>query len=129
MDTNIVPPAFQDILGRMIDFIGMGGAAMWAIAALSVLTVALILWKVVRLMSFGAWTGGARTSAAVQLWSEGKTAEAMGVLAGRGSIRARLAHAAMRAALDPALDRDAAEAETARVARALLAKARRGLRG
>lgn len=119
----------QDALGRLIAFVDMGGAAMWAIAALSVLTVALILWKAMRLVSFGAWSGGRHTSAALALWSEGKTAEAMAHLARRGSIRARLTHAAMQAALDPGLDREAAEAETGRVARALLAQARAGLRG
>jgi biopolymer transport protein ExbB len=102
---------------------------MWAIAVLSVLTVALILWKAMRLVSFGAWSGGRHTAAALALWSQGKTAEAMAHLARRRSIRARLAHAAMQAALDPGLDRDAAEAETGRVARALLAQARAGLRG
>jgi biopolymer transport protein ExbB len=53
----------------------------------------------------------------------------MQLLAGRSSLRAQLALAAMRAAQNPALDREAAEAETARVARKLLAQARAGLRG
>ncbi|WP_245298946.1 hypothetical protein [Pseudotabrizicola sediminis] len=34
---------FSQSLGEMLSFIAMGGPAMWAIAVLSVLTVALIL--------------------------------------------------------------------------------------
>lgn len=130
MDTQIsaLTPT-SDAFGRMIAFIDMGGSAMWAIAALSVLTVALILWKVMRLLSFGAWSGGRHTARALDLWAAGQSGPALAAVAGRRSIRAQLAHAAMQAALDPALDRDAAEAETARVARGLLTDARRGLRG
>lgn len=126
-DLATAPP--QGALASMIAFIDMGGLAMWAIAALSVAALALILWKVMRLLSFGAWSGGRHTAAALDLWTQGRTAEAIAHLANRRSHRARLAHAAMLAALDPALDRDAAEAEVTRHARALLAEARAGLRG
>jgi biopolymer transport protein ExbB len=122
-------PAPENALASLVSFIDMGGPAMWAIAGLSVLTAALILWKIMRLLSFGAWSGGRHTAAALDLWSQGKTAEALALLANRKSHRARLAHAVMRAALDPTLDRDAAEAEAGRVARGLLAQARDGLRG
>lgn len=122
-------PAPQDAATSLISFIGMGGPAMWAIAALSVLTAALILWKIMRLLSFGAWSGGRHTAAALDLWSQGKSAEALALLSSRRSHRARLAHAVMQAALDPATDREAAEAEAGRVARGLLAQARSGLRG
>ncbi len=114
---------------RLLTFVGMGGTAMWAIAILSVLTVALILWKAMRLLSLGAWSGGARTEAALALWAKGDTAQALSALQNRRSLRARLAFAAMQATLKPALDQTAAEAETARVARALLLRARSGLRG
>jgi biopolymer transport protein ExbB len=113
----------------LMSFIAMGGPAMWAIAVLSVLALALILWKVMRLLSFGAWSGGRRTAEALELWHTGQRDAAMQLLAGRSSLRAQLALAAMRAAQNPALDREAAEAETARVARKLLAQARAGLRG
>lgn len=122
-------PAPENALASLVSFIDMGGPAMWAIAGLSVLTAALILWKVMRLLSFGAWSGGRHTTAALDLWSQGKTEEALALLSARQSQRARLAHAVMRAALDPTLDRDAAEAEAGRVARGLLAQARDGLRG
>ncbi len=113
----------------LLSFMHMGGPAMWAIGALSVLTATLILWKIMRLLSFGAWSGGRHTAAALDLWSQDKPAEAMALLSNRTSHRARLAHAVMHSALDPAMDRDAAEAEATRVARGLLAQARAGLRG
>ncbi len=116
-------------LAGLLHFVQMGGPAMWAIALLSVLTLALILWKVMRLLSFGAWSGGRHTARALDLWQAGQTAEAMALLETRGSLRARLARGAMAAAQNPQLDRAEAEAETARIARALLARAQSGLRG
>lgn len=130
MDPITAPAeAAPDALTGLIAFVQMGGPAMWAIAALSVGSLALILWKVLRLLSFGAWSGGRHTARALGLWRDGRTAEALAVVEKRSSLRARLARAAMVAALDPALDRDAAEAETARVARGLLAQAKAGLHG
>ena len=115
--------------GAMAEFLLAGGPAMLAIAALSVLTLALILWKLMRLLSMGAWSGGRHTARAVALWQRGQRDEALAGLARRRSHRARLARAAMQVARDPALDRTAAEAEVTRVARGLLAEARAGLRG
>lgn len=116
-------------LDAALAFIQMGGLAMAAIAALSVATVALILWKVLRLLAFGAWSGGRHSAEAVALWSAGNPEAARNAIAGRRSLRARLVAAAMAAAADPTLDNAAAEAETVRVARLLLRKARTGLRG
>jgi biopolymer transport protein ExbB len=121
--------AGPDGLGAAREFLAMGGAAMWAIAALSVATVALIAWKVLRLVALGAWSGGRHTARALDLWADGHRADAMAGLSRRGSVRAQLALAAMRAATDPRLDRESALAETARVARGLLVQARAGLRG
>ncbi|WP_103333924.1 MotA/TolQ/ExbB proton channel family protein [Pseudotabrizicola formosa] len=130
--TEVATPVsapLSDAFGDMVGFIAMGGPAMWAIAVLSILTIALILWKVMRLLSFGTWSGGGHTARALDLWAKGQTDAAMAVLDRRKSLRARLALAAMQAAMNPALDPNAAEAETARVARSLLARARAGLRG
>ena len=121
--------AVGSAFGRLISFVELGGPAMWAIAALSVLTIALILWKVMRLVGLGVWSGGRKTAQALDLWAEGKTEAALAHLKGRKSARAQLALAAMAAAQNPQLDREAAEAETTRVARALLEQARSGLRG
>lgn len=114
---------------RMGSALALGGPAMWAIAVLSVLTLALILWKLADLLAAGAWSGGAHTRAAIAAWGMGDLATAEAELSGRKSLRARLARAAMGALRDPDLDRKSAEAETERVARDLLARARAGLRG
>lgn len=121
--------SMQMAFDRLLAFVSMGGAAMWAIAILSVITVALILWKAMRLLSLGAWSGGKRTDLALGLWANGHKEEAIASLKSRRSLRAMLALAAMQATLKPELDQTAAEAETARVARALLVRARAGLRG
>lgn len=110
------------------DFILLGGPAIWAIAALSVVTVALILWKAWRLAMLGAWSGGRRSRRSVELWTQGQEAQAIDLLAKRRSCRARLLRSAMQARQDPTLDDDAAQSETERVARDLLARARAGLR-
>lgn len=109
--------------------LSLGGPAMWAIAVLSVLALALILWKLADLAWAGAWSGGGHTAEALAAWARGDRAAAEAALAGRHSLRARLARAAMGSLSDPGLDRAGAEAETGRVARALLARARKGLRG
>lgn len=127
METMTNEP-LQMALDQLLAFVSMGGAAMWAIAILSVITVALILWKTMRLLSLGAWSGGKHTEAALALWAKGQTREAIASLASRRSLRAMLTSAAMQATLKPEFDQAAAEAETGRVARALLLRARAGLR-
>ena len=111
----------------LIGFLDRGGPALWVIAALSVLTLALILWKLWRLLRTGAWSG-AVTERAVGLWQHGQRAEAMALLRPRRSLRARLALAAMAAHEAPRWSEAAAREETTRIARALLAEARGGLR-
>lgn len=115
-------------LGVLGGFLARGGPSIWAIAALSVLTVALILWKCWRLWRAGAFGGGSRTARAAQLWQRGRREEALALVEGRRSLRARLAVTAMQCQRDPVLDTEAAETETARVARGLLTEARSGLR-
>jgi len=116
------------VLSSAIDFILLGGPAIWAISLLSVLALALILWKFWRLALLGAWSGGQQTRAAVALWADGQEEPALAELDGRRSCRAVLARAAMHARRDPSLADDAAQSETERVARNLLASARSGLR-
>ena len=60
-----------------LEVVLLGGPAIWAIAALSVITLALILWKVWRLALLGAWSGGRRSRRAVAHWSAGREAEAL----------------------------------------------------
>lgn len=109
------------------EVLALGGAAIWVIAALSVISVALILWKLWRFARMGVWSGR-RSHAAVGLWLGGNDAEALREVAGARGLRARLVHAAITACRDQRLTPVATEAETERVARALLAEARGGLR-
>ena len=113
---------------RISDFIILGGPAIWAITAISIVALALILWKVWRLALMGAWIGGRRAKRAVALWAEGQEDAAMAQVEGRRTCRAVLIRAAMQARRDPTLDEVSAQAETERVARNLLAQARGGLR-
>lgn len=69
------------------EFLIKGGPAIWSIAALSVLTLALILWKIWRLVLMGAWAGR-KTEKAVQAWENGDIAKARAILANRRSLRA-----------------------------------------
>jgi biopolymer transport protein ExbB len=118
-----------DPLSRLLAFVQMGGPAMYAIAALSVISLALILWKVWRLLALGAFSGGRHSLRAVKMWEAGDRAGAMALLAHRSSARAQVIHTAMVAALDARLDRAGAEATTEQAARAALNSARQGLRG
>ena len=43
---------------QMLEFLNMGGPALWAIAVLSVLVMAIVLWKLWRLSLMGAWSAG-----------------------------------------------------------------------
>ncbi|MBF9060967.1 MotA/TolQ/ExbB proton channel family protein [Rhodobacterales bacterium HKCCSP123] len=110
------------------DLLTRGGPVVWAIGALSVVTLALILWKLFRLSALGAWSGGRVTGEAIADWQRGDAESALARLAPRRSVRARLAHAAMTARRDATLTADAAREDTTRIARALLAELRGGLR-
>ena len=109
------------------DVLDRGGPVLWLIAALSVATVAFILWKAWRLALMGAWSGAA-SERAVALWTAGDQAGALRTVEGPGSLRATLVRAALRARSDPSLTDEQAREETARVAKSALARARSGLR-
>lgn len=120
----------MDIMARWAevqDFLDKGGLAIWAIAALSVLTVALILWKIWRLSLMGAWAG-ANSRRAVAAWIDGDAQGAQAAVAGRRSIRAIVTRAAIEARLDDTLDEAEKREEIARVAKLQLARARTGNR-
>ncbi|WP_146587516.1 MotA/TolQ/ExbB proton channel family protein [Puniceibacterium confluentis] len=106
-------------------FLDRGGPALWAIGALSVCTMALILWKIWHLLRLGAWRGR-HAEQAVALWQIGRRSQAVALLAQRSSLRARTARAAMATLMQR--DADTAREECARIARAGLAEARSGLR-
>lgn len=111
----------------LLEFLHRGGPTLWLIAALSVLTLAVCLWKLYRLALAGAWSGAA-TRTAVEAWEAGDSAAALTAVRGRRSIRAQLAAHAIQCKLDPDLSTTAAREETSRKARADLTEARAGLR-
>jgi len=104
---------------EIIAFLDRGGPAMWAIAALSVLLLALVLWKVFDLMRLGLWAR-AGAEAAVRQWVAGQRPALTG-----GGLRGRVVAQAMALRLS---DDAQAREETARLAKAGLARARSGLR-
>lgn len=122
-----MPDALTGALGDLQSFLQQGGPAMWVIAALSVLTVALILWKVWRLSALGAWSG-ARARRATALWLSGDTRAAEAVVANGGGLRARVVRSAFATLNDSSLTEAKAREETERVARIELVRARAGLR-
>mgnify|MGYP001793192398 FL=1 len=106
-------------------FLQDGGPTIWAIAALSVITVTLILWKIWRLALIGAWSRG-KASRAVDHFVAGHIDVAEKTVAGRMGIRSKVTHAAIGAVL--AMPEDKAREETTRVAKKELANAGTGLR-
>lgn len=112
---------------NLVSFLSRGGPTLWIIAALSVLTLALIMWKLWRLTVAGVWSGAA-TEAALAAWEKNDPANARATLVGRRSLRARLAAHAMQARQDAALTEAEAREETSRFAKADLNDARTGLR-
>ena len=115
------------LLGPSVDFLDKGGMAIWAIAALSVVTLAIILWKLWRFSWTGVWRR-ARAEAAVRRWRSHRDDEALEIASSGRGVRARLAAAAIRCAAAPGWREEEAREETVRFAKGLLAEARAGLR-
>lgn len=111
----------------LFSFLGRGGPTLWLIAALSILTLALVLWKIWRLARAGVWSG-ATTGQAIEHWEAGDADRALALIKARRSLRAKLAAHAMQARLDPDLTEAAAREETTRFAKSELSEARSGLR-
>lgn len=111
---------------ELAEFLTRGGPALWVIAALSVLTAALILWKFWDLARLGAWSRGP-SEAAVAAWRAGESDAAIARLSSRKGLRARVSRRAMETRLGDMPDAAARE-ETLRVGKLALMEARRGLR-
>ncbi|MBO9474839.1 MotA/TolQ/ExbB proton channel family protein [Shimia sp. R10_1] len=110
---------------RAFKFLADGGPSIWAIAALSVATVALILWKVWRLALIGAWSKG-KARRALDAFEQGDAQSALTFVRARRGLRSRVVAAAIEARLT--LPEDAAREETVRVAKRNLGEASSGLR-
>lgn len=100
-----------------------GGPVIWAIAALSLFTLTLILWKTLRLARLGVWGGASARDMVEQFRTTGRVPDATG-----SGLRARVALHAIQTVRDPVLDGSEAREETERFARRLLTEARAGLR-
>ncbi|WP_245510668.1 MotA/TolQ/ExbB proton channel family protein [Antarcticimicrobium sediminis] len=109
----------------MPQFLVDGGPVIWAISALSIITLAIILWKTWGLARAGAWRKG-HARDAVAAYERGERAMAEQILAQGGGPRSTVVRAAVtgRATKPDALARE----DTLRVARNELAEAATGLR-
>lgn len=110
---------------RAATFLQDGGPSIWAIASLSVITVALILWKIWRLALIGAWARG-KAQKAVTLYEDGNTDAALELISRRKGLRSKVVNAAITAR--ETLTENAAREETSRVAKRELGDAAVGLR-
>lgn len=123
------PPAAVDPVQGAVDqalvFLQDGGPSIWAIAGLSVITTAIILWKVWRLALIGAWSKG-RARRAVRHFEGGQLDLAQRAVAGRIGVRSKTVSAALHAVHTHPEAR--AREETTRVARREIAEAGTGLR-
>lgn len=119
---------YTDLFSSLFDFLAKGGPSIWAISALSVLTLALIFWKLWDLTLLGAWSGAYRLKLALERWQEGREREAMDDLSGRRDLRGQFAFAVMQCHRQSSYDKEAAEAETTRIAKSKLTRVRAGLR-
>ncbi|KIC09580.1 flagellar motor protein MotA [Leisingera sp. ANG-M1] len=116
--------AASDASAKAMKFLQDGGPSIWAIAALSVITMALILWKIWRLALIGAWSRG-KAGRAVGIYERGDPAAALAIVQGRAGIRSKVVATALRTAAS--LPEERAREETARVAKLHLASAGSGL--
>lgn len=107
----------------LFEFMARGGPALWVIAALSVLTLSLLLWRVAELMQAGLWRRS-QAEAWLDLWRRGNAAPNNAAR----TPRDRVTQAAMQAVLTPAFSTEMAEKEVTRIAKGELAVLRRGLR-
>lgn len=133
-DVDVAPDAAQDgleaaeaamsVTDRAMEFLRNGGPALWAIAALSVVTLALIFWKIWRLALAGAWVRGHAVRAVEAFEANGSRA-ALALVDGRRGIRSQVMVTTLRC-LDT-MSVDVAREETARVAKRQLGEARVGL--
>ena len=110
----------------MIELLLKGGPILMLIAALSVVSLAVILWKISQLLRLGALRSGQTTDAAISRGCAGEDVSA--VLAARSGMRAEFARDAIRLRESPDWDESSRKEEIARIARARLQEISAGLR-
>lgn len=130
------------IVDQITAFLGRGGPAMWVIAGLSVITVAMILWKLWQLAMLGAWRRAPMMHALAALEAPKETtsetpeperkpdqeAQERARAHLRKDLRSRVARAALDQASAEGRSDTAAREETTRIARAALGQTQSGLR-
>ena len=97
-------------LTMLTTFLATGGPALWVIAGLSVITLALGVWRMWELALLGVWRRAAEDGVS------------------RATPSDRVAQAATSALQNPEFDRDMAVNETTRAAKSEMAELRRGVR-
>lgn len=115
----------REATDRAMTFLRDGGPSIWAIAALSVVTVALILWKIWRLALIGAWSRG-KARKAVEAFEQDAPDAALAVVKGRRGLRSIVVASAIQSRVS--MPEEAAREETSRVAKNQLGEAGVGLR-
>lgn len=116
------------LIALATDLVDKGGLAIWPIIALSVFSLAIILWKIWRFLATGIWKRR-NAEEAIALWQRGDLDAALALVGRDRSSCARLVEVALTRNSDHATSRAEAEAETTRVAKKLLGDAQTGLRG
>lgn len=118
----------EPAVSLVLDLLDKGGVAIWAILALSVIALALALWKLWGLVRMGAWARERAETATAQ-WRRGDHAQGLKTAESGEDACARLAAVAMRGLSGEDADPALAQAETERVAKRMLGDAQAGLRG
>ncbi len=114
----------QGAYGKAFKFLKDGGPSIWAIAALAVITLALILWKIWRLALIGAWSRG-KAGKALRAYEHGDYELALKTVRRRRGVRSKVLTAGL-VAIDT-LPEPRAREEVARIAKGQIATARIGL--
>jgi len=115
------------VMADMLAVLDRGGVVIWIIGGLSVVTVALILWKLWRFGLTGLWRR-ARAERATALWLEDRRDEALATAAAGRGIAARVLATTLDALHVRRYAPDLAGAEASRAAKAALSRAGSGLR-
>ncbi|MEM6487241.1 MAG: MotA/TolQ/ExbB proton channel family protein [Pseudomonadota bacterium] len=119
--------AAEGVVAGALDLVLQGGPMLWLIFLVSVLSIAVILFKFLSLLGMRAWERSA-AEAAIEAWAAGDPMRAKAVLNGTKSVRCALVNAAVEAVRTYPHDEGRAREETERVAKGLLADAASGLR-
>lgn len=118
---------FSSAWQNATDFLALGGVVIWIIAGLSVLTVAVILWRLIMMWLLGVWGQRQQAELAIRLWQTGQAEQAKSTLNKPKTVKSRIALTAISASCAGYARQDI-EAEVLRVAKSELAEARRGLK-